>query len=443
MRRLGRLTAGLLLTTAALVPGALPRAEATPGSPPEAMVLPNGLTLYVKPIKGATSVALVVVFKVGGDNDPAGKSGLTQLVERCYVTAGAGTCPARTDEDILKRYPQGYTSQTADRHTIFSQLFPVERLDDELKDAADRMGALNVTADDIAREKARVLRESEKTFDKKPDLAAMARAREIILPNRAGGRRGGLPAHVESLTLEDVRGFVEKHYKAGNAVVALAGSVEVDSTRVRVRALFADVPKGSPPPLTPASPEPASAGGRLDDVSIPASILGGESTACIAFAAPPPTSPDYMPFLVVAARLIKAPSARTTNSPTTVFNPLDDPGVLYVRAPVAEDQKTEAAIKSLHAWVAEAVGRPGRPSDVPLTASLYGLTLGIDSSQEFSLVKYPPPMALRLAAGNVLGVDASSITKALERMRGPEIAEAAVRLFDPLKAGAAVVRVKP
>jgi zinc protease len=443
MRRSGRLTAGLLLATSALVPVTPPPAEAAPSTVPEAMVMANGLTVFVKAIKGATSVALVVVFKVGGDHDPAGKSGLAHLIEHCYVTASAGTCPSRTSEDILRRYAQGHTAQTADRHTIVAQMFPVERLDEELHDAADRMGALNVTAEDLAREKPRVLLEVGNMFEKKPDLAALNRAREIVLPNRAGGRRGGLPAHVEALTLADVRGFVEQHYKPGNAVLALAGAVEVDSVRVRVRALFGDIAKGSPPSLTPAPPEPTSASARLDDVTIPMSILGGESTACIAFAAPPPTSPDYMPFLVVAARLIKAPAARTANSPTAIFSPLDDPGVLYVRAPLAEDQKTEAAVKALHAWVAEAVGRPGRPSDVPLTAGLFGLVLGIDTSQEFSLVRYPYPMALRLAAGNVLGVDASAITKSLERMRGPEIAESAVRLFDPLKSGAAVVRVKP
>jgi zinc protease len=406
------------------------------------MVLANGLTLYVRPVKGATSVALVVVFKVGGDNDPAGKSGLTHLVEHCYLTAAAGTTPARSDEDVVKRYPLGLNVQTADRHTIIGLTFPADRLDEELTDAAARMSTLDVTADDLAREKPRVLRKVGRMFEKRPDEAARNRAREQVRPNRAGGRLGGLPAHVEALALEDVRGYVEKHYKAGNAVLALAGAVELDATRIRVRALFADVPKGTPAPECPAPP-PEAAGGRLEDVEVPASSLGGESTACIAFAAPPPTSPEYVPFLVVAARLIKAPAARTASSPTTIFDPLEDPGVLYVRAPLAEEQKPEAAIKALHAWVAEAVGRPARPGDVPLTASLYGLHLGTDSSQEFSLVKYPYPMALRLAAGNVLGVDSAAITRGLERLRGPEVVESAVRLFDPLKAGAAVVRVKP
>jgi hypothetical protein len=52
-------------------------------------------------------------------------------------------------------------------------------------------------------------------------------------------------------------------------------------------------------------------------------------------------------------------------------------------------------------------------------------------------------MALRLAVGHALGVESGAITKGLDRLRGPDLATAAVRIFDPLKAGAAVVRVKP
>jgi hypothetical protein len=52
-------------------------------------------------------------------------------------------------------------------------------------------------------------------------------------------------------------------------------------------------------------------------------------------------------------------------------------------------------------------------------------------------------MALRLAVGHVLGVDSTAITKGLERLRGPDLSTAAVRIFDPLAAGAAIVRVKP
>jgi zinc protease len=430
----------LLLAVTLSAPG-LPGAAAAPAAPTEAVVLPNGLTLFVKPIKDAKEVALVVVFRVGGDHDPAGKSGLAHLVEHCYATAAAGDCPARAHDELLTRYPTGHNAQTADRHTIVAQVFSPEKLEDELRDAANRMGALKITAEDLAREKPRVLIEVGNMFEKKPDLAAVNRARERVLPNRAGGRRAGLPAHVEALTLEDVQQFAEKHYKAGNAVMALAGAVDVDKARLSVRTAFAEVPKGVPPPEPPAAPvEPP--GGRLDEVEVAASIFGGTSTACVAYAAPPPSSPDYVPFLVVAARLIKSPQSHASSAPTVKFAPLDEPGALYVSMPLAADQKADAAVATLHAWVAEAVGRPFAPLDVPNTAAHFGLHLGTDTSKDFSLARYPYTMSLRLAAGNVLGVDGGAITKGLDRLRGPDLAAAAVRIFDPLKAGAAVVRVK-
>jgi hypothetical protein len=70
-----------------------PAREAEPGS--ERFVLENGLTVILRPIKGSGSTALVVLYAIGNDHDPIGKSGLAHLLEHVYVTAAAG----------FRRYP--------------------------------------------------------------------------------------------------------------------------------------------------------------------------------------------------------------------------------------------------------------------------------------------------------------------------------------------------
>ena len=57
--------------------------------------LENGLKVLLRPLEGSQNTALVVLFSVGGDNDPAGRSGLAHLVEHVYVTAAGGATPAR------------------------------------------------------------------------------------------------------------------------------------------------------------------------------------------------------------------------------------------------------------------------------------------------------------------------------------------------------------
>ena len=76
--------------------------------------LENGLTVLLRPMDGAQQVALVVLYSVGGDHDPEGRSGLAHLIEHLYVTAAAGATRARTIAAYVQRYPAGWNAQTGD-----------------------------------------------------------------------------------------------------------------------------------------------------------------------------------------------------------------------------------------------------------------------------------------------------------------------------------------
>ena len=157
-----------------------PAKQAEPGS--ERFVLENGLTVILRPIKGTESTALVVLYAIGNDHDPAGKSGLAHMLEHVYVTAAAGQAKARTAEEFAGRYAEGANGQTGDRYTVFATVFPKNDLETELKDAAARMGDLRLTADDLARERPRLLTEVDNMFGDFPMLAAVNNARELVRP---------------------------------------------------------------------------------------------------------------------------------------------------------------------------------------------------------------------------------------------------------------------
>jgi len=55
--------------------------------------LENGLRVMLRPVIGAEDVVVVVLFDVGGLDDPPEKSGLAHLVEHLYVTAATPTTP--------------------------------------------------------------------------------------------------------------------------------------------------------------------------------------------------------------------------------------------------------------------------------------------------------------------------------------------------------------
>ena len=161
-----------------------------PSDPPPAprgqFLLDNGLTVRIRPIQGASDVALLVLYKIGGDHDPQGRSGLAHLVEHLYVTAAAGAVPARTAEAFFQRYRAGCNAQTGDRYTVVATVFPKGDLEKELTEAAARMGDLRITAADLDREKPRLLDEVANNWE---SIHASSTARSTPSPNRTSAWR--------------------------------------------------------------------------------------------------------------------------------------------------------------------------------------------------------------------------------------------------------------
>ncbi len=89
--------------------------------------LANGLKVILRPIKVSRNTALVVVYDIGNDYDPKGRSGLAHAIEHLYVTAAAGDEKARTAEEFSRRYPAGANGQTGDRYTVVAAVFPEGR----------------------------------------------------------------------------------------------------------------------------------------------------------------------------------------------------------------------------------------------------------------------------------------------------------------------------
>ena len=115
-------------------------------------------------------------------------------------------------------------------------MFPKRDIEAELKDAAARMGDLRMGAGDLARERPRLLVEVDNIFGDFPAIAASNHAREVVRPTPGGGRRGGLPAHVNALTLEELQDRWKRYYKPRNAIVILSGAIDPIDVRELITA---------------------------------------------------------------------------------------------------------------------------------------------------------------------------------------------------------------
>jgi len=403
--------------------------------------LDNGLMVRVRPIQGAGNVALLVLYKVGGDHDPRGRSGLAHLVEHLYVTAAAGADPARTALAFFQRYGAGCNAQTGDRYTVLATVFPKEHLEKELTEAAARMGDLRITAADLDREKPRLLDEVSNMFGRFPTLGAVNIARELIRPTPQGGRKGGLPEHVKAITLDDVRAHWKRYYKPKNAILVLAGAVDEAAARPAVTAHFAKLAPGEevPTPGEPGSPK----AGAVRELAVRSLQPQAEPVACLAYAAPEPGSELYAPFLVLVARFWAA-SAQPgggggTGGPSVYFPLLEDPAVLGVSAMAKPGETARRAIARLESFVAGTIAPQFRDDERASARQMFALFLETAEIPDFALAQNPYGAALSLARREQLGIDTLKLNRAFDALTERDLRRAAGEIFTPARHAGAFI----
>jgi zinc protease len=391
-------TALLIVLLSAPRPGAAAEETTT--------ALENGLQVTLKPLATGDKVALVIVYDLGEDHDPAGRSGLAHLVEHCYVTCAAGQTPVRTAEEMMARYPQAWNAQTGARYTVVAFVFPKERLAAEVEEAAARMGALRITQADLEREVPRMRAELANMFDSASPLAASNRAWMQVRPGPAGSQKGGVIEQIEKLTVQDVRDWHAKHYKPVNARLVLVGPFATETGRDLVAKHFGPIAKGEPAAARAPGPAPeasvAEAGRR-----------GG--WAARAWRVPTCDSADYAPFLVFAHRLFTRAMARgaTGRDPILQFAPLDAPEVLTVTTRIQPDESTADAVARIDAWLAGAWGEPVGQGEGAFAGRNLGFLLGTIEVPDAQVAMNPYGAAFGIARRAQLGLDGEALGRAL------------------------------
>src|SRR5436305_656875 len=97
----------------------------------ESFTLSNGLKVILRPVQGAETAAILVVFDIGGNHDPAGKSGLAHFLEHVYFTTAAGSRKSRTADEWMLA---GGNAQTLEESTIFGETFPKSEIESRIQD---------------------------------------------------------------------------------------------------------------------------------------------------------------------------------------------------------------------------------------------------------------------------------------------------------------------
>ncbi|MDG3003044.1 sigma-70 family RNA polymerase sigma factor [Paludisphaera mucosa] len=396
--------------------------------------LDNGLRVLLRPVSGASQVSVVILYDIGGDHDPEGRSGLAHLVEHVYVTAAAGGAPVRSAEEFFQRYPAGCNAQTGDRYTAFATVALASDLDAELREAAARMGALTITDADLDRERPRLLQEVSAMFDRVPTLAAVNNAREIVRPSPNGGRRGGLPEHVARMTADEVSERWRRYYKPRNAILALAGAVDPTTAKTLIERHFGAIPAGDE---LPRAGEPGTT--PTKHAQIATTTGAGPAISAVAVSAPQPTDPLYADYAVLGARLMTAGMDPTTA--VQVHMPLlDDPAAMVASSVARDGEAPEDTTRRVDGWISGLIGKELAAGETTQVASMFGFFLGASDLPDEALGANLYGVAFALGRREQLGIDPARMKAALAGVTASSLRRAASEIFaDSRRAAVAIL----
>jgi zinc protease len=225
----------------------------TPGDP---LVPEKNVVLL--PVKNDPTINVRIWFKVGGQNDPEGKEGLTALTAQML---GDASTTANTYETIIEKlYPLAawYSASSSMEMTVVSGRTHHDNIEDFyplLRDAVLMPAFLEA---DLERLRSQSLNHLENTLRYASDEElGKAVLYDDVFAGTPYRKPAATVASLKSITLEDIRAHYAKHFTRDNLVIGLGGSYD-ESLLERLRADLARLPAGAPPEVAPPSPAPLS-----------------------------------------------------------------------------------------------------------------------------------------------------------------------------------------
>ena len=403
--------------------------------------LDNGLTIILRPIPTVNRVALMVLYNLGGDHDPVGKSGRAHLLSHLYCTAAAGDTPIRDVRQLQKRYVAGWNAQSGHDYTAFAGVVESKQFAAELKDAAARMHDLRITKADLDREVPRLLAKLQNMYDGVPSLVGLNRVRMQLQSRPQGGRFGGAPEHIGALTLDELQRFWKDYYKPNNAVLAIAGGFDLTEARKLIHQNFSHILPGESPPTKPSKPEAKT--GTTQRVAVEPVMSNATGVAAIGYAAPSQESEEYAPFLIVVSRLW----ANTQNffqpgkTPPVYYTPLDDGTIIGLQAELRADIDARSVLNQLDQRLHAALTSELTPEDKQQTLNSMAL-LGTVNIPDTTWMQNLYGLAFSVGRRYQLDFDGNQLHAAIQRVTDADIQHLATSIFAPEKRHTIIVELE-
>ncbi len=210
----------------------------------EQFTLPNGLRVIVHTDRKAPIVAVNLWYHVGSKDEPAGRSGFAHLFEHLMFNGSENAPGEYFDPFELVGATDMNGTTNSDRTNYFENV-PTTALDMALWMESDRMGHLLGAIDQKTLDEQRgVVQNEKRQGENQPYGQVWEKLGKAMYPVGHPYHHStiGSMADLNAASLEDVKNWFRTWYGPNNAVLVLAGDIDLATAKAKAAQYFGDIP---------------------------------------------------------------------------------------------------------------------------------------------------------------------------------------------------------
>jgi predicted Zn-dependent peptidase len=207
--------------------------------------LGNGLTVILHKDVNTPIAAVNIAYNVGSRDENPNRTGLAHLFEH-LMFGGSKNIP-KYDEPLQKVGGENNAFTNVDVTNYYLTL-PVQNLETAFWLESDRMNELAFSPKSLDVQKNVVIEEFKQSYLNQPygDVSQLLKPLAYKVHPYRWNTIGKDISHIAETTMDEVKDFFYTFYRPNNAVLAVAGNLDIDKTKQMIEKWFGNIPAGKP-----------------------------------------------------------------------------------------------------------------------------------------------------------------------------------------------------
>lgn len=208
--------------------------------------LENGLHVILHQDKKAPVVAVSVMYHVGSKDEDTARTGFAHFFEHLLFEGSENMKRGEFMKVVSSNGGQNNANTSHDR-TFYYEVFPSNQLELGLWLESERMFHPIINEVGVRTQNEVVKEEKRLRIDNQPYGRRLEYiTKDLFQQHPYRWMPIGSMAHLDAATLDEFKNFFKKYYIPNNAVLSIAGDIDIEKTKTMVAKYFAEIPKGAP-----------------------------------------------------------------------------------------------------------------------------------------------------------------------------------------------------